>query len=132
MIAAGSVEAGAGGHGNYGKSHGYPSRTYAPRQAPYRVHGRHQPSGKLHGHRHHQDALRLAAGAVILGTVVTTLDRPRPAGFAIVNHGYAARQPYAVQQNRWYQRDSYGDCFEVRLRRDGQQTWTQTHPTHCR
>ena len=67
---------------------------------------------------------------VVLGAVVTTLSRPVP-GAVVVTPGYAVRKPYAVRRNRWYQQDAYGDCFEVRLQGDGQQVWTQVHPSQC-
>lgn len=126
VLASTTAEAGHRGHGAYGKSNGYHHRTYAHR--PKQHHHRHH-----HGHhKSHRNALHLVTGAVLLGTLVTTVNRPQPAGVVISAPGYAIRQPYSVQQNRWYQRDTYGDCFEVRLQRDGQQVWTQTGSHNCR
>lgn len=136
LLAVASTPADAGGiERYYGQSHGYAKhgRQY-PQQRHYGHRGSHRkgkPHG-AHGHRHHRQALELAAGVIVLGALITTLDQPRPAGIMMSSPRYIVRQPYAVKRNRWYQRDAYGDCFEIRLQGDGQQVWTQAPRSRCR
>lgn len=93
-------------------------------------HGRHHYGRPKH-HRHHHHGHATLAGAVLLGTLVATLDRPRPAGVIVHRPGYGVRQPYGVNRNVWYQRDVNGDCFEVQLQHGGTQLWTLTRPSQC-
>jgi hypothetical protein len=134
-MAATATEAGGRGERYYGQSSGYVK--YGRQYPQPRFYGHRGPNRGgyprgVHGHRHHLQALELAAGAIVLGAVITTLDQPRPAGIVISSPRYIVRKPYAVKRDRWYQRDAYGDCFEVRLQGDGQQVWTQAPRSRCR
>ena len=117
-----NAEAGKRGHDPHGRSHGTAHYGYVT------PHARHRYGRRHHHHRHGYQAL---AGAVLIGNIVATLDRPRPAGVVVSGPAYVVRNPYAVNQNVWFQRDVNGDCFEVRLQQGGTQLWTRTHPNYC-
>jgi len=132
-LLATTAEAGSGSHGLYGKSQGYALQARPLNRQPYRpTHGQHRPPAVGHAHPHHQRALKRSTGVIVLGPVITTLDAPRHGVVVITRPSYPSRPAYSVRHNRWYQRDAFGDCFEVRLQRDGQQVWTQVRPARCR
>ena len=125
-LASTSSEAGQRGHNAHHRSHGPAHHGYVTPRARHRYGRRHHP------HRHHRDGYHSLAGAILMGTIVATLNQPRPAGIVVTGPAYAVRNPYRVKQNVWYQRDSNGECFEVRLQHGGTQLWTRTHPRQCR
>jgi hypothetical protein len=127
VMVCSNAEAGKRGHGQHGHVHGSP-----PHYGYATPHSRHRYGKRHHHDRHHAHGYGALAGAVLLGTIVTTLNQPRPAGVIVSGPAYAVRDPYRVNRNIWYQRDVNGDCFEVRLQHGGTQLWTQTHPRHCR
>jgi hypothetical protein len=129
---AAPAAAGSKGHGLYGQAHGYARHAPPPHLQAYRpAPASRRLAGTIHAHPHHQHALRRVTHVVVLGPVVTTLARPRPGAMIVTRPAYAVSKPYAVRRNHWHQWDAYGDCFEVRLQRDGQQVWTQVAPRKC-
>lgn len=88
---------------------------YRSRHAHYR--GRH------HGHHALRDGIKIAAGALILGSVVRSIN----------DHGsrqivYQASRPGT---DRWYRIDQDGQCVEVRLNRYGEEVWSYTDAGRC-
>ena len=125
-----STPANAGGKGHHGHAgmHGHSHHGHSMHRHRY-GHPRPRYGHQSHHHTHSHPTL---AGGILLGTFVTTVERPRPAGVVVTGPAYGIRQPYAVHQNVWYQRDFHGDCFKVKLTRDGRQVWTQARQRHCR
>ena len=132
---AGTVEARDSRHGHKGGHH----RDYATvqhRNKHYRRHAKrhhyrsdryyrnrhvHHRHNRHHGHSSFRDGLRFAAGALILGSVVHSIN------------DYGSRQvAYRVSpSNRWYRIDQDGQCVEVRRNQYGEEVWTYTESYRC-
>ena len=84
-----------------------------------------------YGHHGHHGGLRIAAGAIIAGSLINAIRYERPERVVYSSRRYSSPAPYAGQQDRWYRSDNHGDCFEVRLNRDDQEVWTWVDPSYC-
>jgi hypothetical protein len=101
---------------SHGTRHHYRSEHYY--RNPY-AHHRHQH----HGYSSFRDGLKFAAGALIIGSVVHSIN------------DYGSRQvAYRVSPaglDRWYRIDQDGQCVEVRRNRYGEEVWTYTESYRC-
>ena len=94
---------------HYGRSHHY---------RPYRYYGYRQ------GHHDRYDGLQIAAGALVLGSIIYAAGSDR-------RHNTVYRtRPVASSRND-YRVDSEGQCFEVSLNRQGQEVWTYVDSSYC-
>ncbi len=114
-------------HGHYYRGHrGY---HYVPRYRNVDRHGHYRP------HYYHHDLYRahkVVAGAALLGTIIHATSH-QPARRVV----YVDRSPRRVVRDAgygdaWYQTDSSGDCFEVRLDDSGYEVWSYVDPGYCR
>ena len=101
----------------------------------YRIHhdihhsryGRHHGNCRHYSHRHHdvRSGLKIAAGALVLGTILHTVNRHHAP--LVVHPSQLGRQAQA----HWYRIDPEGHCVEVRLNQQGREVWTYVNPSHC-
>lgn len=109
----------------YGRHHGHVQRHYrhAPRHH-YRPAYRHH-----HGHHHGRHALRtglkVAAGAVLLGSIVHAVSNDRRDRVV-----YRTRT-VAPRSDTHFRIDPDGACVEVTYNRQGQEVWTYVDESYC-
>ncbi len=102
LVFAGSSEAGGKRHGHGGYGH----------KPQHHKHHRHRSDGG--------DIVKVAAGALVLGTLVYAISQ-------------SSRQSHApAEPDYWYRIDDDGRCVLVQLNRDGREVWTYVEPGYCR
>ena len=129
--AAGFAEGSHGDRGyRNGHHNGYSSSRHYRYDNRYRSH--HYNRGYRHGryyrHRSHHDhykGLKIAAGAVVLGSLIHAINSDR-----------RERTVYRTRRvepsgDYWYRVDSEGQCVEVRLNQKGQEVWTYVDGSYC-
>jgi hypothetical protein len=126
MCAAGTAQAGDRGHRDgYGRHHGYAQQRHyrhAPRHHRYRSsHRRHHHDGR-HAVR---TGLKVAAGAVLLGSIIHAVSDNRRERVVYRTRTVNARNDV------YYRIDPDGECVEVTHNRQGQEVWTYVDPTYC-
>ncbi len=99
------------------RSYGYPYyRHYGPR----------------HGHYYHDhDGWKVAAGAVLLGSIIHSASRDRAERVVVRRHSEPMVAPASYNRDTWYRNDSNGDCFEVHLNSAGDEVWTLADHSYC-
>jgi hypothetical protein len=134
---AGAAEAGnrhyshRDGHfGGYAAPHHY--RSYRPPVARYYGHHHYRPHYRVHHgyyRQHDRDAWKVAAGAVLLGTIIHSASHDRGTRVIYRERSYPVSRTPA--SDAWYRTDSSGDCFEVRYNSAGDEIWTLVDPGYC-
>lgn len=123
LCAATVAQAGDRGHRDgYGRHHGY----------TYQQHYRHvprRPYRRAYHHDHGRHALRsglkIAAGAVLLGTIVHAIHDDRRERIVYRTRAVSPRHDV------YYRIDPDGQCVEVTYNRQGQEVWTYVDPAYC-
>lgn len=131
LCAAATAQAGDRGHRNgydrhysynQQRHHGYPSQRHY-RQAPRG----HYRRAYHHDHGRHalRSGLKVAAGAVLLGTIIHSIHDNRRDRVV-----YRTRT-VAPRNDIYYRIDPDGQCVEVTHNRQGQEVWTYVDPAYC-
>lgn len=120
-----------GGHYSYGYERHRVRRHYRPRHhyRPVYHHGYHH--GYRHGHHHGRHELRkglkIAAGAILLGSVIHAASDHRRD--RVVVRKRVTRAP--SHDDGYFVRDQEGECYEVTTNRDGEEVWTWVDQSYC-
>jgi len=116
-------------HHRYDRRHGYRAygHHYAPRYYNSYGHGHY----RYYGHHGYYDAAKIAAGAVLLGSIIHSANQDRPDRVVYTGRRYPVSTSNTGRQDTWYRTDSSGDCFEVRLNGDGNEVWTYVDSSYC-
>ena len=119
---AGIAQAGDWNRGHHNQSRGHHNQ--------YRTHyNRHYRQYRNYGYRrgrhHHHNGLKIAAGALILGSAIYAANNNWRRNVA-----YRSR-PVAINRGSWFRVDSDGQCVEVTLNRQGQEVWTYVDSGYC-
>lgn len=140
LAASGFAEANGNGRNHRGVHH-QPRHHYAParhvnrhfRQQRYARQGRqHARYERRHGYRNHyrrhdhRRGLRIAAGAIVLGSLIHAINHDRHERVV-----YRTRQT-ATRDYGNYLLDSDGQCYDVSTNNQGQEVWTWVDPSYCR
>lgn len=119
-----------GHYRGYATPHHY--RPYRHHGASYYGHRYYRPYSRVHygyyGHHDH-DAWKVAAGAVLLGTIIHSASHER--GSRVVYRERVQPVSRTPGTDRWYRTDSGGDCFEIRYNTRGDEVWTLVDPGYC-
>jgi len=123
---AGLAQADGRGHrGGHGVQHGYAPRhfAYAPRRhyAPAYHHDHHDH----HGRHALRTGLKVAAGAIIVGSIIHAINDDRRDRVVYRTRTVAPRDDY------YYRIDPKGQCVEVTHNSRGQEVWTYVDPAYC-
>ena len=116
-------------HYRYDRRHGY--RSYGHHYAPYYRNAYGHGPYRYYGHYDHHDAAKVAAGAILLGSIIHSVNRDRSQRVVYSGRTYSSSRPTGARQDTWYRTDSSGDCFEVQLNRDGNEVWTFVDSSYC-
>jgi hypothetical protein len=128
--AASFAEAGNGNRGyRNGHHNGYSSIRYG--HYPTRNHHgyarrSHYRHGDYRGHHDYHKGLRIAAGAVVIGSLIHAINHDRRERVVYRTRRVAPGSDY------WYRVDTDGQCVEVRLNQQGQEVWTYVDSSYCR
>ena len=128
--ATGFAQAGDRGYRN-GHDNGYRSarnnRHYAYTNRNYRRQSyRHQSYRHYNRHHDHYKGLKIAAGAVVLGSLIHAISSDRHDRVLVRR---TVRSSPAG--DFWYRVDSDGQCVEVTLNSQGQEVWTYVDSSYC-
>jgi hypothetical protein len=136
---------GLAGTANAGNRHfSHRDGHYRGHPVPHHYRAYRAPVVRYHGHRHYRsyprvhfgyyghhdhDAWKVAAGAVLLGSIIHSASHDRGTRVVYRERAYpVSRTPVA---DIWYRTDSAGDCFEVRTNTQGDEVWTLVDPGYC-
>ena len=111
-----------GHHNGHHSSYGYARHHGNHHYSRYRHHGYY---GYTRRHHDHYKGLKIAAGALILGSAIYAANNNWRR-----NAVYVSR-PVASNRDYWYRVDTDGQCVEVRLNRQGQEVWTYVDSSYC-
>lgn len=130
---AGIAQAGDWNRGHHNQSRGHHNQYRAHYNRPYRQNSnygyrRGRNSGYYRyrrGQFHHHNGLKIAAGALILGSAIYAANNNWRR-----NVVYRSR-PVSINRGSWFRVDSDGQCVEVTLNRQGQEVWTYVDSGYC-
>lgn len=105
-------------HGNHHRRHAKHYRSSHHYRSRYANH-----SYRHHGRNSVRDGLKIAAGALIIGSVVRSINDHRSRQIAY--------RTAPANANRWYRIDPDGQCVAVRLNQYGEEVWTYTDAYCC-
>lgn len=113
-----------GHHNGYSSSRHY--RYDNRRRSHYYNRGsRHSSYYRRSGHHDHYKGLKIAAGAVVLGSLIHAINSDRRERVV-----YRTRQTVPAN-DYWYRLDSEGECVEVRMNQQGREVWTYVNSSYC-
>lgn len=126
-----TAQAGDRGHRDgYDRHYGYTQQRHYGYTS--QRHYRHVPRGQYrrayhHDHGRHalRSGLKVAAGAVLLGTIIHSIHDNRRDRVV-----YRTRT-VAPRNDIYYRIDPDGQCVEVTHNRQGQEVWTYVDPAYC-
>lgn len=131
LCAATAAQAGDRGHRDgYDRHDGYNQQrhhSYAPQRHYRHVPRRHYRRPYHHDHGRHglRSGLKVAAGAVLLGTIIHSIQDNRRDRVV-----YRTRT-VTPRTDIYYRIDPDGQCVEVSHNRQGQEVWTYVDPAYC-
>jgi hypothetical protein len=123
LAAAGTAQADDRGYRDgYGRHHAYSQQRHY-RHAPQR----HYRQAYHHDHGRHalRSGLKVAAGAVILGSIIHSINDDRRDRVVYRTRSIAPRS------DLYYRIDPDGQCVEVSHNQRGQEVWTYVDPSYC-
>jgi hypothetical protein len=93
----------------------------------------HHSYGYYRGHHGHHDAVRIIAGAALIGTVAYAIgkqNRQPKVVYATPTPTYG-NAPAPQMPAFWYRIDRNGDCMHVHLNQNGDEVWTPVTADNC-
>lgn len=129
LVSAGLAEARDRGHHNgYRSHHSYSSNYhfgYQPRHYSH-LDYRHNYYRHHSGRHHLRNGLKIAAGALVLGSIIHAASNSRRDRVIVRRRPTPSRN-----SDYWYRVDNDGQCVEVRLNQKGQEVWTYVDSSYC-
>ncbi|MFT5139333.1 MAG: hypothetical protein ACI9H8_000824 [Lysobacterales bacterium] len=119
LLSAGLAQAGDRGNRN-GHYSNNSNRHYGYQPRHYNHRGYRHRSGNRH------NAWKYAAGALVIGSIIHSANRPRNDRVVVQRRIEPSRS-----SDYWYRVDTDGQCVEVRLNRQGQEVWTYVDSSYC-